>query len=333
MLLVKSKGKAFAFLFTTKKCIFVFKYQLININIEKIILMASLSEDLQMPQNTLAEFAQLTVRILNYLPEVITSTIEANGYSISSQEMAGTVKYLRPINNKLFISDSTVFLSKFSDFEIILRKIQNKEIIIENEEAIINSILYTIQQSIGVCLDIMVNPNSARKHVGNRFEELMRALFSAINIANTKLVLQIPYSLGKRTQTYKCENDLVLSSFDEVRSTTSSIDSNEVIVSVKTTSKDRMGKMFLDKMLLERFLGHRQKVIGIFLNDVQRQGKKKISYTLVSGLFMVYTQFLTEMEGVYYLDLPPIAQRKPFSEYMKPFSQLIVNDLPLLLAP
>ena len=88
-----------------------------------------------------------------------------------------------------------------------------------------------------------------------------------------------------------------------------------------------MGKMFIDKILLERFVNHPQKVIGIFNNDVQRKENSDISFTLVSGLFMVYTQFLTQIEGVYYLDPPPTALKEPFNRYMKRFSELITKDI------
>ena len=93
-----------------------------------------------------------------------------------------------------------------------------------------------------------------------------------------------------------------------------------------------MGKMFIDKILLERFVEHNQKVIGIFLNDVQRKESNNISFTLVSGLFMVYSNFLTELEGVYYLDPPPNALKEPFNKYMKTFSELITKDIWSLLS-
>ena len=92
-----------------------------------------------------------------------------------------------------------------------------------------------------------------------------------------------------------------------------------------------MGKMFIDKILLERFVEHPQKVIGIFLNDVQRKENNNIGFTLVSGLFMVYSKFLTSLEGVYYLDPPPNALKQPYSNYMKKFSDLISDDLHKLL--
>ncbi len=94
-----------------------------------------------------------------------------------------------------------------------------------------------------------------------------------------------------------------------------------------------MDKMFIDKILPERFVKHDQKVIGIFLNDVQRKESNKISCTLVSGLFMVYSNFLTELEGIYYLDPPPNVFKEPFNKYMKPFSELVTHDIWNLRSP
>jgi len=102
---------------------------------------------------------------------------------------------------------------------------------------------------------------------------------------------------------------------------------------LKTTSKDRMGKIFLDKLLMQKFAEHPVKVVGIFLNDVQRKETKKISYTFVSGLFMVYTKFLTRLEGVYFVDPPPITKDSPYNEHISPFSKFIADDMWELLAP
>lgn len=88
----------------------------------------------------------------------------------------------------------------------------------------------------------------------------------------------------------------------------------------------------MDRILMESFVEHKVKMIGIFLNDVQRKEKNNISYTLVSGLFMVYTRFLTELEGVYYLDSPPNVFKSPYNKYMSPFSELITKDIWKLLS-
>ncbi len=136
---------------------------------------------------------------------------------------------------------------------------------------------------------------------------------------------------------YRLCTDIVLSPYEGVRSDTQNVHANEIIVSSKTTSKDRMGKIFIDKLLLQKFSEHDTlKVVGIFLNDVQRKkqssGKWTISYTLVAGLFMVYTQFLTEMEGVYFIDPPPNAFKSPWNKHIFPFSQLIIDDIGEMLS-
>lgn len=290
--------------------------------------MISLDKDLQEKKETIKEFGEIAKRVLHYLPNVLSEFKEKNNYRIYSSQIAGTTKYVRPINQNLFISKPVMFENKFAEFIQIIEKLKNKKSKFKTtEKELINSVLYTIQQSIGAGLDLLVNPNSARKHVGNRFEELIKAFFTAIEISNKKTVLQIPYGTAEGEKIYKCENDLILSPFEKVKSTNKSLDENEIVASIKTTSKDRIGKIFIDKILLERFVKHEQKVIGIFLNDVQRKENNNISYTLVSGLFMVYTKFLTQLEGIYYIDPPPNAFKSPYNKYMKPFSELATNDI------
>lgn len=295
--------------------------------------MNSLEQDLQSKKVSLEAFKELSVRVLRYLPAVLSNEKKKDKYSIFSSEIAGTKKYLRPINNELFQMDVNQFEIDFEVFQSLLKKAKDvKSEFTESDKNLIDSTVYTIQQSIGAGFDLLVPPNSARKHVGNRFEELIAVIFDEIGVSNTKTVLNIPYGKEGEEKYYKCENDRILSPFDNVRSSSKSLDINEVVVSIKTTSKDRMGKIFIDKILLERFVGHPQKMIGIFLNDVQRKKSDNISYTLVSNLFMVYTKFLTQLDGIYYLDPPPRASEEPFNNHMKRFSELITSDIWKLLS-
>jgi hypothetical protein len=295
--------------------------------------MISLDKDLQKNKNSLDDFFSIAKRVRAYLPNVLSDSVDKNEYTIYVSEVAGSKRYLRPINKSLYIQDDVLFEQSYSAFLNTVSKIKSQDLHFdENEQNNINSFLYTIQQSIGAGLDLMVDPNSARKHVGNRFEELIRTVFTAIGVSNKRLVLRIPYDTDEGEKIYKCENDLILSPYEKVISTPEQLNEKEIVVSVKTTSKDRMGKMFIDKILLEKFVKHPQKVIGIFNNDVQRKNNNDISFTLVSGLFMVYTKFLTEVEGVYYLDPPPTALKKPYNKHIKPFSQLITRDIFKLLS-
>ncbi len=290
--------------------------------------MISLDQDISLKKNNLEDFKDVTLRILNYIPNVLTGQKVKGDYKLHFASQTGQVKWLRPINQILFIYDPDIFLEDYNKFINLFVKLKQKDSeFSEAELFLIDSVLYTIQQAIGCCFDLMVNANSGRKHVGNRFEELMRAVFNEMEIANVHHVLRIPFETEDGTKIYSCEMDLIISPFDSVKSTRSTIHENEIVVSAKTTSKDRMGKMFMDKILLEKNLKHKQKVIGIFLNDVQRSKENNISHTLVSNLFLAYTQLITPLEGVYYLDPPPNAHKVPFNKYMAPFSRLISKDI------
>jgi hypothetical protein len=328
--------------------------------------MLSLEKDLQQRKLTISDFESVVGRVLYYLPNVLSGYEEKAGYMLFYASSAGTKKFVRPINKKLFIMDPKTFAEDMNSFKSVLVRIKNKEKnYSELEKLSIDSVLYTIQQAIGAGFDLLVDPNSARKHVGNRFEELIKTVFTEIGVPNKKVVIKIPYDTEEGKKDYTCENDLILSPYpnissdnnreqvvleldqktadqgnqDEFELTQNSglkaekyINEQEIVVSVKTTSKDRMGKMFMDKILLERFVGHDLKVIGIFLNDVQRKGADNISYTLVSGLFMVYNKFITQLQGVYYLDPPPAADKEPYNRHIKRFSCLITEDINNLLS-
>jgi hypothetical protein len=168
--------------------------------------------------------------------------------------------------------------------------------------------------------------------VTKRVEELVRNIVSQTGITNDKVVLKIPYPSKDGEKLYSCETDIILSPHERVKSNIKTINEDEIVISLKTTSKDRMGKIFLDKLLMQKFAEHPVKVVGIFLNDVQRKNTDKISYTFVSGLFMVYTRFLTQLEGVYFVDPPPITKGVPYNEHISPFSKFLVDDIWKLLA-
>jgi len=286
-----------------------------------------------MPKKSLDEFFEVTKRVLGHLPDIVSEKATDRNYSILSSVMAGTSKFARPINNNLFIFNSRVFDSQYNEFLSILNKIKNKNTITKEEHNIIDSVVYTVQQAIGVGMDFLCNPNSSRKHVGNRFEELIHLIIAQLGIKNDKVVLKIPYPTEDGEKLYSCETDIVLSPHDSVKSGTKMIDKEEIVISLKTSSKDRMGKIFLDKLLMQKFAEHPVKVVGIFLNDVQRKETKQIGFTFVSGLFMVYTKFLTQLEGVYFIDPPPITQGNPYNQHIFPFSQFIAADIWKLLSP
>jgi hypothetical protein len=71
--------------------------------------MPSLIEELQHKQQLLINFKKLTIKVLDYLPNVITNSFHSKGYNIFSSEAAGILKYTRPVNESLFLHDSNIF--------------------------------------------------------------------------------------------------------------------------------------------------------------------------------------------------------------------------------
>src|SRR5690606_2864287 len=105
--------------------------------------MIPLDKDLQTPKNSILEFKAITIRVLDYLPNVLSGHNEKNGYKIHSSLIAGTTKFIRPINQKLFIYKSSDFAVKFAEFETLLVKLKYPNNIWSNQEKDrIDSVLY-----------------------------------------------------------------------------------------------------------------------------------------------------------------------------------------------
>jgi len=293
--------------------------------------MISLAADLKATKNDINQFYTTASRALNHMNNVIDDKSSFGDYIICSSTTAGTTKTIRPFNENLFIQDIHEFEKSFAEFRQLMKKLAETRGSFKISDALlIDRVVYTLQQAVGIGFDLLVSPNSARKHVGNRLEELVRILFSLLHIPLKKVTLKIPYETNTGIEYYRCETDVIISPFNSVKSTSQDIHPKEIIISLKTTTKDRMPKIFTDKILLEKFLQHPVRVLGISQNDVQRKdsnGDRKISFTFVSNLFMVYTKFLTKLEGYYYLDIPKKAKEYPFNQYISPFSQLVTKDL------
>jgi hypothetical protein len=129
------------------------------------------------------------------------------------------------------------------------------------------------------------------------------------------------------------ELDLVFSRNKAIiASETKHIPPSEVVGSVKTTSKDRLDKIFLDKFLLTKLLGREIPVVAIFLHDVQRAKRGKsifgINSAFKSNRFLSYTVALKKLDGVYYVDpRPEMRTNERLREQIRDFQSFLVLDL------
>lgn len=201
---------------------------------------------------------------------------------------------------------------------------------IESKE--VNKVVYTIQQAIGSIADSFENPNQARKRAGQLFETLVRLIIQEVGLECEPRTIKIPIP-GYADYQMSYELDLVFSRNKAIiTSETKLIHPSEIVGSIKTTSKDRLDKVFLDKYLLTKLLGRSVPVVAIFLHDVQRAKRGSsifgISSTFKKGHFLGYTIAMNKLDGVYYVDpRPEMIANEQLSEQIHDFQQFLVEDL------
>ena len=200
----------------------------------------------------------------------------------------------------------------------------------------ISKVVYTIQQSIGCIGDSFDNPNQSRKRIGQLFENLIKLIIKEIGLECEPRRINIPIpKFDGYNMSY--ELDLVFSQNKAIiTSETSFIHPHEIVGSVKTTSKDRIDKVFLDKFLLSKLLGRDIKVIAVFLHDVQRAQHGTsifgINSTFKTNHFLGYTVALNKLDGVYYVDpRPEMFSNQKLREQIHDFQEFLLFDLWKLL--
>lgn len=177
-------------------------------------------------------------------------------------------------------------------------------------------------------MDCLLTAQTARKNFGTRYEEIVRDLLGALGFGQRGVSFALSYEAAAGvTQTFRNQVDLVVSESFPVRSTARSLDPDEIVMSIKTSSKDRFAKIFLDKEMLSFVTGQSIKVLALFHNDVQRSGLAGTSVTFVAGNFAAYVEKFGPLDGVYYVDPPPHILREPWSRYLKTFDDLLLTDL------
>ena len=297
--------------------------------------------------NTLSDFYSLGLAFLEFLERTQPTHIVSPKdelYFFYQYDQAYRYKITRPLNSLLFFKSKSALQAaceRFAAFLLDLKKHQEaiserrgtQEYLVSNE---INRVVYTLQQSIGCISDSFENPNRSRKRVGQLFETLVKLIIQEVGLVCESRTLRIPIP-GYEEEGYQMtyELDLVFSRDKVViTSETNLIHPSEVVGSVKTTSKDRLDKIFLDKFMLTQLLGREIPVIAIFLHDIQRARTHRgqsifgVNSTFKSNHFLGYTVALTRLDGVYYVDRRPVMVKDPrLSREIQDFQRFLVKDL------
>jgi len=292
---------------------------------------------------TLADYLKIGSAFLTFArktrPTRIVSPSHSNYIFYQYGEDHGH-KITRPLNADLFIESANDFKIAFERLIAFLADLKRygeaaidqrgSQSYVESKE--INKVIYTVQQSIGSIGDSFESSNQSRKRIGQLFETLVRLLIQEVGLTCEPRTINIPIpDYPGYAMSY--ELDLVFSRDKAIlASETKFIHPSEIIGSVKTTSKDRIDKIFLDKYLLTRLLGRDVPVIAIFLHDVQRAQRGNsifgINSTFKSNHFLGYTVALNRLDGVYYVaPRPEMTTNERLREQIRDFQQFLIKDL------
>jgi hypothetical protein len=293
-------------------------------NIEELVGIATNKDHFLTLENYIAFCRRYLDFAASGLQAVIISQNEQN-YCFFQYRREGHFNITRPINANLMYSaeNSDVIGQQFLDVLANAKDLAGTD---ENQRAVIRNSIYTIQQTIGATLDALPSgrSNTARKINGDLFERLIRLLLRKVGVDCRSGVINVPVIVdGVEQFAMSYQHDLLLFQENELK----------VIGSVKTSSKDRIDKIFMDKFLYSRLTETATPHIAIFLNDVQRKKARReneygVNATFLPGHFKAYTIKLNPLDGVYYCDIRPNMKSDEFLKaHIKTIDSLFCNDL------
>lgn len=271
---------------------------------------------------TIGDYIEFAKYYLEFIETELQAELVAkneNNYRFFQYRRDGEYNITRPVNSELLFKLAE-YENIAPDFEKILTNIRD---IKDDEEARrnINNFIYTTQQTIGCALDALPSSktNTSRKVNGDLFERLMQMIIRQLGFTIDSETLSVPVPKSMEKMNY--QNDIEIKVEGEI----------VAIGSVKTSSKDRIDKIFLDKLMYNRLTNTDTPHFAIFLHDVQRAGKEpnyKTGQTFLTGHFKAYTIGLNPLDGVYYCDLRPIMKTDDLlKEHIKSLDYLLCEDV------
>lgn len=279
--------------------------------------------------HTVENYIEFCARYLDFVDTGLQARIVSQNeshYQFFQYREEGSFNITRPINSRLMF-DAEGFAQGAQQFISTLEQLREGQRPPGSLRENLIRTIYTLQQSIGAALDGLPagKSNQARKVNGDLFERLIRLLIVALDVECVSGTMQVPVKDVDGTELFKSsyQHDLLLSTEGELK----------IIGSVKTSSKDRIDKVFMDKFLYNKLTDTALPHIAIFLNDVQRKKAKReneygVSATFLPGHFKAYTIRLNPLDGVYYCDIRPnMVTDVLLSQYIKTIDHFFYSDL------
>ena len=277
---------------------------------------------------SIADYTDFCLTYLEFIKTELQAIIVSqneNHYRFFQYKDDGTYNVTRPINSNLMLSYEEFEYNR-KKFTFLLNNIRSNESKSTQNRTLLNNYIYTCQQSIGSALDALPanKSNIARKINGDLFERFIRLIIAEVGIKVSEGITTVPVSVcGAEAFQMKYQHDLIIKGDDN--------DTIKAIGSVKTSSKDRIDKVFMDKFLYNRLTDRETPHFAIFLNDVQRKGREGrygVSATFLPGHFKGYTIKLNPLDGVYYFDIRPnMKTEEMLKNHIKTFDHFLTQDV------
>lgn len=262
------------------------------------------------------------------LQAVIVSQNETH-YRFYQYKEEGSFNISRPINSSIMYGTTDISNIE-NELPRILASVRDLPPDDIESRALLTRSIYTIQQSIGAALDALPagETNKARKINGDLFERFIQLLIHEAGVSCTTGTVKVPVYLSGELQFHmKYQHDLLIYNGEELK----------IIGSVKTSSKDRIDKIFMDKFLYSKLTETALPHIAIFLNDVQRKRTRVensygVNSTFLTGHFKTFTIKLNSLDGVYYCDIRPnMREDNLLKQHIRTIDHFFCTDIWTLL--
>ncbi len=229
---------------------------------------------------------------------------------------------VRPIRNDLF-------LSTHAELQKAFKHLPNCKQRADRSCEEVSHILYSLQQAINALADIFSTPNKSRKRVGMWFEVLVAAILhhtGSIDLKNVSLSHKLvsAFDVGGKRHEANYEIDIAI-----FASSSRMLDRKApyITFTVKTTTKDRLDKIFLDERIGRFVFETPPKTYGIFLHDVQLKLHKKkpphVSSTFKAAHYLLFKHLFQSSVQMFYLDVPLEDESMAREIGIHPFSELL----------
>ena len=277
---------------------------------------------------SIAHYVEFCLRFLEFVETGLQATIVSqneNHYRFWQYRQDGHFNISRPLNSQLLYTREAANVIE-KEFPALLKNARDIPTADNAARQKLVRSVYTIQETIGCALDALPagDSNRARKINGDLFERLIQLVLREVGLECSSGTVQVPVIVdGETLFNMAYQHDLLVTVDGELR----------VIGSVKTSSKDRIDKIFLDKFLYSRLTNTALPHIAVFLNDVQRRRTARpneygINATFLPGHFKGFTVKLNALDGVYYCDIRPnMLADELLREQIRTLDHLLCDDI------